>query len=281
MSGCKTEVISKKEVKESSTDTKNNFINSKDNIKTNSKNQLQNQQNNFSKGDFSPIYGIVVNNGSRDKMSISLTFDADLTPSMKEKLLNGSIKSYYNSNVIKILLENNTPATLFITGLWAEYYDNILKDIAENNLFEIGNHSYKHYVFSNPTYGLPILKESEKENDFIMSQFVFKSLLGYEPKLFRFPAGSYSDEDIKLANKYGLTVIGWDVVSGDAFNNNSESIIRNVIENVKPGSIIVMHLNDGNTAPKTAEALEKIIPLLQKKGYKFLKVSNLLKEMQS
>jgi peptidoglycan-N-acetylglucosamine deacetylase len=280
LSSCRVILNTNKDNKEPLDTNKNNTVSSQEKIKTNSNNQVQTKQNNFSKDNFCPIYGIVVNNGSRNKMFISLTFDADLTPAMRQRLLDGSIKSYYNSNVIKILLENNIPATIFITGLWAEYYDNVVKDIAKNNLFEIGNHSYKHYVFSIPTYGLPMLKESEKENDFIMSQFMLKSLIGFEPKLFRFPAGSYKDNDVRLSNKYGLTVIGWDVVSGDAFNDNTESIVKNVLKNVKPGSIIVMHLNDDNTAPKTAEALEKIIPLLQKDDYKFLKVSDLLKEMQ-
>jgi peptidoglycan/xylan/chitin deacetylase (PgdA/CDA1 family) len=65
------------------------------------------------------------------------------------------------------------------------------------------------------------------------------------------------------------------LASGDAFNNNTQSIIKRVESGVRPGSIIVMHMNGDVNAPQTANALPEIISYLRANGYTFVKVSQL------
>jgi peptidoglycan/xylan/chitin deacetylase (PgdA/CDA1 family) len=87
---------------------------------------------------------------------------------------------------------------------------------------------------------------------------------------------SYSPDDVKLVNQIGDTVVHWDVVGEDGFTENTERIIRNVVDKTQNGSIIVLHMNGAPTAPKTADALPQIIAQLQQKGFEFVKVSELL-----
>jgi peptidoglycan-N-acetylglucosamine deacetylase len=229
------------------------------------------------KGDnFNSIYGQIVNNGNRNLKEIALTFDADMTPFMIKELEDKKVDNYYNSKITKILTINDVKATIFITGLWAQQYKKETLDLFNDPLFEIGNHSMIHSAFESPCYQLGILKESEKENDFKSSQEILKKITGSAPKLFRFPGGCCNDEDVTLANKFGLTVIGWDLASGDAFNNNTESIIRTVKNGIQPGTIIVMHLHGGRFAPKTADALPEIISFARKKGYIFVTVGEMI-----
>jgi peptidoglycan/xylan/chitin deacetylase (PgdA/CDA1 family) len=47
------------------------------------------------------------------------------------------------------------------------------------------------------------------------------------------------------------------------------------VEQTKPGSIIIMHIN--KRGKYTADALPEIINILRKKGYKFVTISELLK----
>lgn len=136
-----------------------------------------------------PVFGKVISNGLRSLPKIALTFDADMTPYMASQLKSGKVKSYYNSKIIDILTSNNIKATIFITGLWAEEYRDVTKNLAENPLFEIGNHSYKHFTFESPCYGLPALKDTEKEKDFTLSQSILKDITGFEPKLLGFQVG--------------------------------------------------------------------------------------------
>jgi peptidoglycan-N-acetylglucosamine deacetylase len=46
---------------------------------------------------------------------------------------------------------------------------------------------------------------------------------------------------------------------------SAQQIVETVIRQVKPGSVIVLHLEGKNTA----EALKHLIPLLRQMGYKF------------
>ena len=171
--------------------------------------------------------------------------------------------------------QEKIPATIFLTGLWAEKYPGLVHEISSDTLFEIGNHSFSHRGFVQNCYTLPTLPEKEKETDILKSQEVLVRLTGKRPTLFRFPGGCYTSADVTLVKKLGLRIIGWTFPSGDAFNGNTESIIQNVLARAKPGAIIVFHITAGHYAPATAKALREIIPSLRKQGYEFSKVSDL------
>ncbi len=208
-------------------------------------------------------------------VKIALTFDADMTDGMLARLKSGQEKSLYNKEIIEILCQEKAPATFFITGLWAQAYPEAVKDIASDSLFEIGNHSYDHRGFTSGCYGLGTIKNKDKAGDIEKAQAILTELTGSTPRFFRFPGGCHGQADLEIAKKIGLTVIGWDLASGDAFNPNSAGIVKNVLNNAKDGSIIVFHLSGGRYAPKTAEALKAIIPALKAKGVKFVKISDL------
>lgn len=208
---------------------------------------------------------------------VALTFDADMTPSMKKNLLVKKVNSYYNERIINILKEYNVPATIFISGLWAETYPDETKKIAIDPLFEIANHSYSHPGFTKSCYNLNLVLDSDKEREISLSQDILKNITSKEPKLFRFPGGCYSKNDLEITKKYGLTVVHWNVDSRDAFNTNISKILFSIKKDIKPGSIIVFHLSGQKNAPLTDQALPIIIDYLKKSGYQFKKISELLK----
>lgn len=217
------------------------------------------------------------NYGDRKTKQIALTFDADMTPGMAKRLKTGQVKSYFNSAVISVLEKYNVSATIFITGMWAEIYPGETKMLATNPLFEIGNHSYSHPGFKFPCYTLVYVNQANKEIEISKTQEIIEKITGIKPSLFRFPGGCHSQKDIDLVNSNGLTVVGWDVSSTDAFNKNAESIVKRVLSQAKNGSVIVFHLHGGPNAPETAVALDKIIPELTNRGFKFVKVSQMMK----
>lgn len=226
-----------------------------------------------------PMVG-VINHGSREKKQVALTFDADMTLFMREKLATGEAVSYYDETIIDQLVNNKVPATLFITGLWAESYPQETKQLAHNPLFVIGNHSYSHPAFARPCFGLPPIEDLQKEEEFQKSQEALTKIIGYTPYYFRFPGGCYKKTDIVMANKYGLSVIGWDVDSEDAFDNDALKIIECVKKEVQPGSIIIFHLTGTKNAPKTAEALPEILKFLKENDYQVIPLDILIDNQQ-
>lgn len=217
-----------------------------------------------------------LDHGDRSSKKIALTFDADMTPFMLDELKSGKIKSFYNKEIVDILRKKNIPATIFIAGMWAEKYPEITRELFDDPLFEIANHSYSHPGFTSQCFNLPNVPAWGKEQEFDKSQESIKKITGVYPKFFRFPGGCYSQDDINLANKKGLIVVGWDAASNDSFNNNLTSIINNVKNKTQNGSILLFHFNGNKNAPYTAAALSESINFLQEKGFQFVNLSSLL-----
>lgn len=219
----------------------------------------------------------VIFHGPRDKKVVALTFDADMTPKMKKDLETGKVASWYDKKIIDILKQNNVPATLFMSGMWIELYPNETKELAASPLFELANHSYSHPAFEKHCSSLNLIPDSKDEEEIAKTQKLLKEVAGVDNHFFRFPGGCYDKNDLEIVFKSGLEAIQWDVSSGDAFNNNSQRLISNVINHAEGGSIILMHMIDNRNAPKTAEALPTIISVLKSKGFSFVKVSELIR----
>jgi len=220
--------------------------------------------------------GLVIFHGPRDKNRIALTFDAEMTDGMKQAVVTGKVKSSYSEKIIDILNQTQTKATLFLTGQWIELYPDVTRFLAKNPLFEFGSHSYNDSSFHGFCYGLKQIPSTLQVEQIGSAEKLLREYAGIDNRFFRFPGGCYSEADVKLVNQADDTVIHWDVKGSDGFNNNTDLIIRNVVDNVQNGSIIILHMNGAPTAPKTAEALPTIIAKLKQKGFQFVKISELL-----
>ncbi len=231
--------------------------------------------------DFEPVYDLVVNHGPENQNLVALSFDADMTAGMKKMLEEKKVESYYNQKIIEILREENVPATLFLAGLWAEAYPQVTKELSQDPLFEIGNHSYSHPAFGWPCFHLRPISLPEKEKEISQAQETLFKITGRYPRLFRFPGGCFQKKDLELTKTFGLTVAHWNVDGRDAFNANEKEILAAVKKQTLPGSIIVLHLHGNKNAPKTAEALPLVIKFLREKGYRLVKVGEMIRELNS
>lgn len=220
----------------------------------------------------------MVFHGDRSKKMIALTFDADMTSGMADMLRNGYMQSLYDERLIDVLRESQTPATLFVTGMWAEMYPSETQELANDPLFELGSHSYAHMAYTNDCFGLETISPDEKIQDIGTSQFLIQKYTGKKTKLFRFPGGCYSFEDIILLRTAGMTPVQWDVVANDGFNPNPDEILSNIVSRVKNGSIIVMHMNGFPNEPVDYIVVPEVIKILRERGFEFVTVSRLLQD---
>ncbi|MGH8886187.1 MAG: polysaccharide deacetylase family protein [Egibacteraceae bacterium] len=219
----------------------------------------------------------VIKHGSRDRPLVALTFDADMTPSMLKQLRAGTVRRWYDPEIIAELRNTKTPATIFATGLWASAYPDLLRGISADPLFEIENHSFRHAAFRSPCYGLDVITSSDaKLHDVVDAAKTLQELTGRRPRFFRFPGGCYESSDVALVHKAGEQAVGWDVVSGDPFQPDPAVVVRNVLDHIRPGSIVVFHLNGAPNAPATAAALRQIIPGLHTRGLRPVTLEELL-----
>lgn len=217
----------------------------------------------------------VVANGPRDGNEVALTFDADMTDVMQSLLASGKVPSYANLKVLDLLERERVPTTFFLTGQWVEQYPDLTRRLAANPRFELANHSYEHMGFVPNCYTLPQLPPQLMTSDVAHTFDVIAPYGGRQTRYFRFPGGCYDQAALQALAPLGVTVIQWDVVSGDPFATASAPIVRAVLSQVKAGSIVVLHITEGN-AQYTDEALPEILAGLKAKGLQPATVSEVL-----
>jgi peptidoglycan/xylan/chitin deacetylase (PgdA/CDA1 family) len=191
---------------------------------------------------------------------VALTFDACATLD----------RSFYDDRVTRVLVQTGTPATLFISGRWAETHIRQMRALAQNSLFEIANHSYTH------PHMTEVGPERQRE-ELLWTQQILLSLTGRMPRFFRAPYGELSPELVGEAARDGLLTVEYDFPSGDPDRHiTRERLVAWVLAKARPGSIIVMHMN--RRGWHTAEALPEIIQGLRAKGFLLSQVSAMVAE---
>ncbi|MCX4742428.1 polysaccharide deacetylase family protein [Streptomyces antibioticus] len=206
--------------------------------------------------------------------TVALTFDADMTADQGPRAAAG--EHFDNPGLIAALRTLKVPATVFMTGRWAEEYPAQARAIGHDPLFEIANHSYSHYAFTADCYGLPTVSGDRMRADVERAYTAFRRAGVPDPMpYFRFPGGCYDGRALRAVSGTGVTAVQWDVVSGDAFATDADAVAQDVLAGVRPGSVVVMHCTR-SAAPATERAVRTIVPELRRQGYRFVKVSELI-----
>jgi peptidoglycan/xylan/chitin deacetylase (PgdA/CDA1 family) len=217
----------------------------------------------------------VFRHGSRTRgRTVALTFDADMTADQGPLAAAG--ERFDHPELIATLRALKVPATVFMTGRWAEEYPDQARSLGRDPLFEVANHSYSHHAFTEDCYGLPTLPEERMRADVERAYAAFRKagVRGPMP-YFRFPGGCHDRRALKALIPTGVTAVQWDVVSGDAFATDADAVARQVLDGVRPGSVVVLHCTR-SAAPVTELAVRTIVPELRRQGYRFVKVSELI-----
>ncbi|MEU9609143.1 polysaccharide deacetylase family protein [Streptomyces sp. NPDC048057] len=225
-------------------------------------------------GGVTPVFERSAVPPDRAPRTVALTFDADMTADQGPRAAAG--ERFDNPGLIDALRTLKVPSTIFMTGRWAEEYPDQARSIGTDPLFEIANHSYSHHAFKTPCYGLPTVAQRDMASDVDRAFAAFRkagarNVVPY----FRFPGGCYDDAALRAIAPGKVTAVQWDVVSGDAFAEDPKKVAEQVLTQVRPGSVVVLHCTR-SAAPVTEEAVREIVPALRARGYVFTKVSTLM-----
>ncbi|OIJ91414.1 polysaccharide deacetylase family protein [Streptomyces colonosanans] len=206
---------------------------------------------------------------------VALTFDADMTADQGPRAAAGA--RFDNPRLLDALRTLKVPATVFMTGRWADEYPRQARAIGRDPLFEVANHSYSHYAFTHGCYGLRALPADRMRSDVERAYAAIrKAGVAHPMPYFRFPGGCFDNRALQTVGSLGLTAVQWDVASGDVFATDADTVVRQVLDGVRPGSVVVMHCTR-SAAPLTERAVRSVVPELRKRGYRFVKVSTLIR----
>jgi|GEM_PF-208790 len=195
------------------------------------------------------------------KKVVALTFDDGPSPE-------------YTPLILDVLKKHNVKATFFLVGKHVKKYPDVARRIlAEGH--EIGNHTYSHRDLVPST-----IKKLKRE--ILQNQELIKEYLGVETRLFRPPRGIYSEAVRQFVVKNGLTMVLWSLSGIDWAGTPASLIAKRILRYTHPGAIILLHdsgaliRSEGHSRINTAKALDKAIPALKERGYRFVTVSELI-----
>lgn len=156
--------------------------------------------------------------------------------------------------VLDVLKQHDIKATFFCVGENAQKHTEIYQRIL-NEDHAVGNHTFNHLKGWN-THSKRYIQNVEKCANFVTT------------KLFRPPYGKVKKKQFSIINSQ-FSIIMWDVLSGDYDKKTSpEKCLKNVIDAVRNGSIIVFH--DSMKAKRNLEyALPRFIEYAKAKGFEF------------
>ena len=207
----------------------------------------------------------------------STSTNATSTPQVKEIALTFDDGPYgtATADVLSILEREKVHATFFLIGKNVDEYPELAKrEVADGDL--IGNHSYDHSA------KLSSLSAKAFELNLLHTELSIASSTNVSPTIFRPPYGLMSDTMRQVLSKDGFHSYLWTVDMEDWNHNvSSAAIIKGVLEQVRPGSIVLFHdgrdTHVGYPRDNLINALEPIIDDLKSDGYTFVTVDKLQK----
>ena len=204
---------------------------------------------------------------TKDKQ-IALTFDA----------CGGKYGSGYDKELIDFLVENNIPATLFLTGSWIRANPAIAKQLADIDIFDIENHGLRHKPGTTAGEIIYNIRGCTNVDDLtieiLSNERIIENMTGKRPRYYRSGTAYYDEDGLALIKKLGYKAGGFSLAAGDYSGTISEnSIFRNIMKATN-GTILLLHMNHPDW--NTFEALRRAVPLLKEKGYRFVHLDPVL-----
>ncbi|MFI6211785.1 polysaccharide deacetylase family protein [Nocardia brasiliensis] len=170
--------------------------------------------------------------------------------------------------VLKTLADAQIPATFYLVGGDLAARPDYGRAIAAAG-HEIGNHSYRHrrMVFTSADTVRDEIERTDAE--------IAKT--GYRGEItFRPPYGKKLWSLPKYLSDHDRTTVTWDVEPATGEADTSDGIAAQTVREVRPGSIIILHVMHRWAGPALA-AIPRIVSELRAAGYRFVTVAELLR----
>jgi peptidoglycan-N-acetylglucosamine deacetylase len=201
--------------------------------------------------------------GQLDEKAIALTFDDGPDPQWTPAILDA-------------LARNKAPGTFFVVGDQVQKYPSLVaRTFAAGHL--IGNHTFNHP-------DLRKLADWQVARELSSTQRLIETVTGHSTVLFRAPYDTDNEptapdqlKPLRQIAKLGYIVASADVDAEDFRGQGSDRIVENILSRLTDARshVVVMHDGGGNRHA-TAEAIDKLAPLLRARGYRLVGLDQIM-----
>jgi peptidoglycan/xylan/chitin deacetylase (PgdA/CDA1 family) len=182
----------------------------------------------------------------------------------------------YDSRMIDFLVGNKIPATLFVTKRWLDKNPTAFAQVkAHPDLFEIEDHGARHIPAvigkDRSVFGIVGNPDTEHlQQEISGGADAIEKASGTKPRWYRGATAMYDPAALSEIKKMGYRVAGFSVNADSGATLSKPSIIAR-LKAVKPGDIIIAHMNKPKSA--SAAGLTEGLSWLTAKGFRFVKLS--------
>lgn len=191
---------------------------------------------------------LAAGNIKEGEKKIALTFDDGPHPHYTSQLLDG-------------LKERGVQATFFVTGEHAQMHPEVIERMHKEGHL-IGNHTYSHIQLREDN-------RDEFKNQLVKTNEIIREITGEEVQYVRPPYGTW---DKGMEKELNMFPVLWTIDPLDWCSTNVEHIRKNVVSKARENGIILMH----DYYPSTVTAALEVVDELQKQGYEFVTVEEIL-----
>jgi peptidoglycan-N-acetylglucosamine deacetylase len=177
--------------------------------------------------------------------------------------------------VLDLLREHEARATFFVIGQRVRERPDVVKQIVAEG-HQLGSHTLTHPRLTE-------IAENEVRTEIIGGLEAIEEVLGERPTLFRAPGFHADRRELAIVEELGLEAVFAQVDPQDwRPERDSHTIFSLVLKDLREGVIIDLH--DGFPPPPTTsrddctptvEALDHLLPCLDREGYESVTVSEL------
>jgi peptidoglycan-N-acetylglucosamine deacetylase len=169
---------------------------------------------------------------------------------------------------LDVLADTGVPATFFMVGKNVRDHADLVRDRLDGH--EVGNHSWAHHDLA--TMDLPTIRA-----DLQRTHETIKNQLGRTPTLLRPPYGHLGGSTVLAADSFGYDLVLWNRQMHERrFPDDPAAQAADIIDSVRPGSIVLAHDVGDKRRLVALHALNAIITGLHEHGYTFATVSDLI-----
>jgi peptidoglycan/xylan/chitin deacetylase (PgdA/CDA1 family) len=165
--------------------------------------------------------------------------------------------------LIDALTRTGTPAVFFLNSRWIQANPGPARALADNPLFELGNHGTRHIPLSvtgRTAYGIAGTASPAEVYDEVMgNQDRLFKLTGKTARLFRPGTAFYDEASVAIVRDLGLTPLGFSI-NGDGGATFPVATVLREVSSAKAGDIVIGHANRpaGGTAAGVSRALQDL-----------------------
>ncbi|MPZ79529.1 MAG: polysaccharide deacetylase family protein [Actinophytocola sp.] len=181
---------------------------------------------------------------------VALTFDDGPHPTHTRQVLN-------------LLAEHHAVATFCMVGAQVRRYPELVRLVVDAGM-RLCNHTVDH------DENLARNAEPVIERKVLDASADLRAAAGDDVPIgyFRAPGGNWSDPLRRVVAEHGMKPLSWSVDPHDWSRPGVARIVAVVKQNVRPGSVVLLH-DGGGRRDQTVQALRELLPWFVAQGYRF------------